>query len=248
MWPIPALEHKFVSVLFSPQALVCCWIESFVALRYTPAGHSGRAVQNRQLILRAYKRYPLDNLELANFTLFNPTIIKKYISSFLNEHNLQDAFVAFSLHGPAVTEQFIAMPTSTPHRTDFKIVGNARSILWEYRYLYPHENGQFMFYVYTVPRSLILQYQLLAIGAQCNLITVSTHTTSLLSAYQYMFGSAFRRSQLAVDMKRCNNAIETLISTDAINRMVTVGTDINVAQERLYLAAAVGLLCSERIV
>ena len=232
MWPIPALEHKLVSVDFSDQALVCSWIEKT---------NNGTA----PLLLRAYKRFPLTNLELENLVLFNPTIIKKYMCSFLEEHNLADAFIAFIVHGPTIAEQFVAMPTSTPHYTDFGI-GNNRSLLWEYRYLYPNDHGQFVFYVYTVPRSLILQYQLLAIAAQCNLITMTTRTMALLSAYKNIFGIAFRHSQLAVDMMRCNNNIADLITADTLNRMVSVTAD-KVVSERLYCAAASGLFSSERI-
>lgn len=234
MWPIPALEHKIVSVSFAPDAVVCSWIEK---------AKNGTA----PLIMRAYKRYPLTNLELTNLVLFNPTVIKQHITSFLHMHNLTDAFVAFIVHGPSVVEQFVAMPTSTPHRTDFAISSTARSVLWEYRYLYPNDHGQFVFYVYTVPRSLVLQYQLLAIAAQCNLITITTQTMALLSAYKNIFGAAaFRRSQLAVDMMRCNNNIGDLITVDAVRRMVS-GTASIAITDRLYSSAAVGLFCSEKL-
>ena len=233
MWPIPALDHKLVCVLFTPEAMVCSWIEK-----------TNNATA--PLLLRAYKHYPLNNLELEHLTLFNPTVIKNYITSFLQQHNLADAFIAFIVHGPGVTEQFVAMPTSTPHRTDFGISSNSRSLLWEYRYLYPNDHGQFVFYVYSIARSLVLQYQLLAIAAQCNVITITTQTMALLSAYKNIFGPAFRRSQLAVDMMRCNNAIEELIAVDTLNRMIS-GTGTIVGRERLYVAAAAGLFCSERL-
>lgn len=240
MWPIPALVHKFVAISFTPDVLTCCWLEK---------------VQNgtAPLAVRAYKSYPLNNLELEHLILYNPTLIKKYITSFLQEHDLTDAFVAFTLQGAAVTEQFVAMPTSTPHRTDFN-VANARNMLWEYRYIYPNHDGQFVFYVYSVPRSVVLQYKLLAIAAQCNLITMTTQTMALLSAYQHLFGSAFRRSQLAVDMMRCNNNISEIITMDAVRRMVNIGTlgladlpDVALAKSgRLHCASAAGLFCSER--
>jgi len=233
MWPIPALEHTIVSVSFSPDAIACSWIEK---------AKNGTA----PLIMRAYKRYPLTNLELTNLVLFNPTVIKKCITSFLHEHNLAHAFIGFILHGPTISEQFVAMPTSTPHRTDFAISNSARSLVWEYRYLYPNDHGQFVFYVYTVPRYLILQYQLLAIAAQCNLITMTTQTMALLSAYKNIFGTAFRRSQLAVDMMRYNNNIGDIITVDALRCMVS-GTASIAITDRLYCAATVGLFCSEKI-
>ena len=231
MWPIPALEQKFVTVLFSPEAVVCSWIE---------ADHGVNA-----LTLRAYKRYPLNNLELTHLTLFNPVLIKKYISSFLQQHNLVNAFVIFILHGPSLVEQFIAMPTSTPHRADFGIANNA-SVLWEYRYVYSNDQGQYVFYVYSVPQSLILQYKLLAIATQCNLITITTQTMALLSAYKNIFGAAYRRSQLAVDMMRCNNNVIEIITADALRRMVSGTSSIETADYLSYAAAA-GAFCSERL-
>jgi hypothetical protein len=233
MWPIPALAHKFVAVFFTPDVLTCYWIEQ-------------TKNSTAKLVLRAYKSYPLNNLELVNLTLFNPTIIKKHITFFLSEHNLQDAFVAFVLHGPAVIEQFVAMPTSTPHRTDF-MISNSANMMWEYRYIYPNDDGQFVFYVYSVPRYVLLQYKLLAITAQCNLITMTTETMALLSAYQHMFGSAFRRSQLAVDMMQCNNNIADIITMDALRRMVDVSALNGVKSDYLQCMAAAGLFCSERL-
>ena len=222
---------KLVSIDFSPEAVVCSWIS--------------HATKDRP-VLRAYKRFELNNLELEKLIIFNPTIIKKYMCSFLEEHNLSNAFIAFILHGPMITEQFVAMPTSTPHYTDFGIAQKTRNVLWEYRYLYPNDHGQFVFYVYSVPRSLVLQYQLLAVAARCNLITMTTRTMMLLSAYKNIFGVAFRRSQLAVDMMRCNNNIADLITVDTLNRIMNCAGFCN-SSERLYCAAASGLFYSERL-
>jgi hypothetical protein len=250
---MPAIAHKFVTIIFTEDSLSCCWLESSFAKATKDTAEHGVA----PLVLRAYKQYPLNNLELAHLTLFNPTVIKKHITSFLCEHNLQDAFVAFALHGPVVHEQFVTLPTSTPHYTDFNSAQNNRNVVYEYRYLYPHHNGQFVFYVYSVPRSVVLQYQLLAVAAQCNLITITTQTMALLSAYQHMFGSAFRRTQLAVDMMRCNNNIGDLITVDAIKRMVDMSLPaealakegaVNVSQDDyLRCAVAAGLFWSERL-
>jgi hypothetical protein len=231
MWPMPALAHKFVSVIFTPDLITCCWLE--------------KTEKDKQLVVHAYKNYPLDNFELANLILFNPTVIKEHITSFLSEHNLQDTFVAFALDGPAVHEEFVTLPTSTPHRTDFTIL-NSANVLWEYRYVYPNDDGQFVFYVYSVPRFVVLQYELLAVVAQCNLITMTTQTMALLSAYQHMFGSAFRRSQLAIDMMECNNNIGDIITADAVKRMVNMSAIQAFNDDYLKCAAAAGLFCSER--
>ncbi len=227
MWPIPSLEHEVVSISFSPENMTCCWIQK-----------TNMAIARAPLLMKAYKRYSLHNLELHKLIPFNPTRIKKYISSFLYEHNLQNAFITFCLDG--IAEKCVVLPTSTPHRADFDIK-NVSSMQWEYRYLYPNHDGQHVFYVYAVPRSLILQYKLLAIAAQCNLVTMTTQTVALLDAYKHIFGTAFRKSQLAVDMMRHDNVIADLISVDAIRRMIVVPSHINLNEEKNFIATACGL-------
>ncbi len=239
MWPFPAIAHKFVAIIFTEESLSCYWLDSSARPECSEGVY-------RRVTLRAYKNYPLNNLELTNLTLFNPTVIKQYIISFLCEHKLQDAFVAFTLHGPAVHEQFVTLPTSTPQHTDFNSARNTRNVVCDYRYLYPNHNGQFVFYVYSVPRSVVLQYELLAIAAQCNVITITTQTMALLSVYQHMFGSAFRRTQLAVDMIRCNNNISDLITVDALKRVVDISAVKLSKDDYLQCIAAAGLFWSER--
>jgi hypothetical protein len=232
MWPLPALKHEFVTISFSPNSITCSWVQK------TKTGAAS-------LVLRAHKRYVLNNLELHHLIPFNPTIIKKYITSFLCEHDLSDAFIAFCLQGLGITEHFIAMPTSTPHRTDFAIA-NTSSVQWEYRYLYPNHDGQYVFYAYAVPRALILQYQLLAMSMQCNLIAITTQTAALLDAYKNIFGIAFRKSQLAIDMMRYENNIHAFISDDAVRRMVSLSGSVT-KEDYAAIAAACGVFCGEKM-
>ena len=232
MWPIPSLDHNIVTISFSSDNLVCSWIQK------TKTGTA-------PLRLCAYQRYQLTHLELANLILFNPTTIKKYITFFLQKHNLYDAFIVCSFEGAVIAETFIAMPTATPHRADFGIPISSNTA-WEYRYMYPNDHSQHVFYIYTMPRLLVLQYQLLAITMRCNVITMTTKTMALFYAYKTIFGAAFRKSQLAVDMMRHHNNIEDLISLDALRRMISMPLEINVKDEKSFIATAVGLFCAER--
>ena len=230
MWPIPRLNNEFVSIFFDSNTLVCCWIQ-----RITTA--------SAPLILRAYRRYPLNSFESLHLIPFNPTKIKKYIHSFLSQHKLHNAFITFCLDG--ITEKYVTLPTSTPHRSDFEMP-TASNMQWEYRYLYPDHEGQYIFYTYTVTRSLLLQYELLAIGLQCNLISITTKNIALLNAYKNIFGIAFRRSQLAIDMMRYDNNIELLISINSLRRMISIDMIGDAQDEKLFIAAACGLFYSER--
>lgn len=227
MWPIPPLEHELVSISFSSDAIICSWIQK-------------TKTASAPLILRAYQHYSLHNLECVRLIPFNFIEIKKHIHFFLSRYGLQNAFIVFCLDG--IAEKYVTLPTSTPHRTDFDMPKN-NSIQWEYRYLYSDHDGQHIFYVYTVPQSLILQYKLLAIALQCNLIGITTKTAALLDAYKHIFGTAFRKSQLAVDMMRHDNDIRALITDDAVRRMVSFSSDV-IKGEYSTIAAACGMFCA----
>src|SRR5437762_1283274 len=108
MWPIPVCEHEYVSISFFSDSIVCSWIQKT---------NNGLA----PLVLRAYERYPLNNGELVHGAVFNPTTIKNCIAAFLHKHDKEDALVVFSLDASDGMEQFIALPTSTPHRADFGV-------------------------------------------------------------------------------------------------------------------------------
>lgn len=230
MWPIPTLKNEFVSVFFSSHTIACSWIQK-------------TATGSAPFVLRAYQRYPLDNLESVHLIPFNPTKIKKYISSFLSEHQLHNAFITFCLDG--VAEKYCMLSSSAPHRADFAIADGS-NLQWEYRYLYPHHDGHYIFYTYAISRSLILQYELLAIGLRCNLVGITTKTMALLDAYKNVFGPVFRKSQLAVDMMRYDNNVEDLVSIDALRRMIHSDNHVAFENEKLFIAAACGLFCSER--
>jgi hypothetical protein len=233
MWILPTVEHKLVSVILSDSAVICCWLER---------AEKGSA----PLLLRAYKRYDLTAYELLHLMLFNPTVIAHHISSFLHSYALKNAFVVYIFDGKELHEKYVAMPTSTPQAADFGIAYDSNA-LSEYRYLYADDVGQHLFYVYTMPRTLLLQYQLCAIATDCNLITMTTKTMMLLEFYKKVFGVAFRRSQFGIDMMRCNNNIERLIAVDTLSRIVAgVTADMN-RQDRVWCAAIAGALCAERI-
>jgi len=227
MWPIPSLENELITISFSPNNLVLSYIQK---TNSAPTPY----------LLRAYKNVALHDLELENLILYNPSKIKEIISEFLTTHQKQNSFVAFSLQGPAITERLISSPTSTLNEARFN-VQNTGFIERGYHYMYPHDNGTFVFYTYAVPRSLLLQYQLLAIAAHLNLTTITTQRMALLNIYKYIFGPAFRCTQLAIDMHLHNNMIEQLITKEGLRRIIKMEPSIKTNDEFLHLATACGL-------
>lgn len=233
MWPIPTLERELCTISLSADSIACSWVQKT---------DKGRA----PLFVHAYQRHNFDVAEFERNVLFNPTVIKRQIVSFLREYNKNNAFVTMSLDGVAVIERFVALSSSTAHLADFSFAQSSNNV-WGYRYLYPNDHGQFIFYVYSVPRSLILQCQLIVSSVSCNLITLTTKNMALFNAYKYLFGAAFRTSQLAIDMIRHNNEMDKLIAVDVLKRIVQTH-QVDIAQERLYIAQACGLFCDERII
>jgi len=232
MWPLPPLDKQFVAITIQPHHLTCSWIQP--SHKKTP------------LLLRAYKRFNLQNLELEKLTLFNPTRIKQCITTFLTTHQLDNAFIAYSLSGPTITEQFISLQTASPTPDNFP-AQKTKNYLWGYEYIYPRDH-QFIFYVYRISRTTLLQYKLLAITAHLNVTAIIPQRSVLLSLYKFLYGKTFRQAQLAIDMIRHHNMIEYLFTPDLLARIISISPPIqNITEEMPYLLTACGLFVSEGI-
>lgn len=223
---------KLITIVFTPHNLICAWIEP-------SHGHT-------PLILRAYERFPCVNLELEHSILFNPSIIKKYITQFIHRHALEKAYVSFSIAGPSCKEYVMKHHHASPHFAEFNLEKQPHWY-WEYRYLYPHDDGTFMFYVCGLPAPIILQYQLLAHALHLNLITLTTRSMSLFTLYRFMYGAAFRKGQLAVHMAQREQNPERLFSQDSLHRILTMPSSFPIEKEKefSFLLHACGLFVTE---
>lgn len=229
---IPPLHSELVSIIFQPHQLTLSQIQ---------ASH-----KKVQLDLCAYQQISLNDLELEKLIIYNPTRIKNYISTFLTKHKIKNAFVLFALSGFGLFERYVALSTPNAQPKDFKI-SELQQLNWEYTYVYPTDNAQSMYYVCGLPNKLLLQYQLLAITTRLNLLKITTKRMALHSIYKYMYGTAFRRSQLAIDMLRHNNMIEYLFSQDTLSRVVHIPTriDVDKKMEIMNILSACGLITSD---
>lgn len=225
MWPIPLLKNEFVTISFSDNNLILTWLHK---------------TTDQKIQVQAHQHIVYDNFELENLVPFNPTEIKKDINAFFSRYSLHNSFTSLILESSSISEPYVSFPTSAPKKEDFGIPPS-RSILWNYHYLYQNDEGQFVFYVYKIPRSLILQYSLLAIATKSNVIMMTTQTIALLEYYKHSVGQAFRHSKLAVDMMNQNNNIHKLVSTDTLHKLLTIPPYIDSEKELPYLAASYGL-------
>ena len=227
MWPLPTLQNDIITISFSPDNLVCSWIQ--------------KTDNQSRIEIKAYQRTTLEHLELEKLILFNPTHIKNIITTFTSKLNKNNAFIAFSLHGLSIVEEYITLASSTPKREDFGIPHSSNR-LWNYQYLYQNDKGQFVFYLYKVPRSLLLQYKLLAIATKSNLITITTQNIALLQCYKNI---ALRQSTFAVAMMQHHNNLELLISSEIMQQVMTIPSNICIKEELPYLATSYGLFISQ---
>ncbi len=211
---IPRLHNELVSIIFQPHQITL--------------SHIQHTKNNAQLTLHAYKQIPLNDLELEKLIIYNPTKIKTYITNFLSIHNINNAFVLFALSGPGVFERYVPLSTTHVQPNDFNAIAELKKLYWEYKYVYPSDNAQSMYYVCGITPHMLLQYQLLAVSAQLNVLKITTKRMALHNIYKYMYGTAFRQSQFAIDMLQHNNMIEYIFSPDTFGRIVHIPAHITV--------------------
>ena len=231
VWPLPSVENHLITFSFSSHALVCVWLEK---TKKIPC-----------MKLNAYEKHDLLNNEIIEGVLYNPTHILNIINNFLHKYHKNNAFVNFTLAPECLTEYFVPMPISTPKKSDFNM-HNANFFLEGYRYLYQDDEGQYIFYTYSLSRALLLQYQLLAIHAQLNMLSVIPKTIALIGTYKTIFGAAFRASQFSLDMMQHNNNLETYITKDILQRIISLSPHNIMPAECINLAPACGLITFER--
>lgn len=228
MWPLPKLRNDIVSLSFTPSHVTCSWIKPTRA-----------AAAPYELI--AHERIPLNNLELNQLIVFNPTSLQKKISAFVDKHNLHNASAAIALTGPQLVESIVQLHTTTPTRSDFR-APKLKSMVWDFRYLHPHEDGTNAFYVCGIPQRLLFQYKLFAMQLPLHVLQITTQQMALLRLYRHVHGSAFRPAQLARDMARTNNQLHDCITQEIMRRVVYARTpSLNTQEELPSVATTVGL-------
>jgi hypothetical protein len=204
-----------VTILCSPQHLIACHISS----------HYSR------LQLHSFTKIPLDYLELEKLVVFNPTRMSYHVDTFINSRKLGHMPLFMGLYGPAIKERCINTTIAHPEIHQLPI-SHAPHWKWEYCYLYPHDHSYY-FYLCGIPRGLILQFQLLALRQNWNLHYLTSERMALLQLYKYLFGQAFRPTQLGLHMQQRNNNIDALFSRDDLARIITIPSHITIDEHDL---------------
>lgn len=231
MRTLPHLTDEIVTIGCTPNTLALAWIT-----------RSGKRIPT----LMAYHTLSFQHLQLHNAQLFNPTALSSHITDFLAQHKLSNAFIGIWLNGPAIKQQLITCSHAEPTAQELGIVDSHR-YQWDYQYLYPTDDGRFVFYVTSIAKELIFQYQLLAITAHLHLITLTTYQIALLHLYRFIQGKTFRHSKLAYDITGKNNQLDLLFTPESITRTIAIHptVQLDMATELPILLGMAGLFIME---
>ncbi len=104
------------------------------------------------------------------------------------------------------------------------------------------------FYICSITKPLLFQYQLLGITTQLPLQTITTQGLALLRAYRFIFGSAFRPAQLAMALTTCDTTIEQLLSRDDLGRLCILPSAQSISDADIIpLLTSCGLFANELV-
>lgn len=199
-----------LTLLCSPRYLIACHISP----------------HNTRLQLHSFTKIPLEHLEFEKLIVFNPTRIALLIENLIKSLNLAHLPLFVGLYGPTIKNSFANLPTAHPTIQQLPI-SHTPHWQWEYAYLYPHDHSYY-FYICGIPRELIFQCQLLALKYNWKLNYLTSERMALLQLYKYLFGHAFRPTQLGIHMQQKNNNVDALFSRDDLSRIITIPSHISV--------------------
>ena len=231
MWWIPPITNELVVVAVHTTHIACIWIKRVGGTRFS---------------VRAYRSYQCSRHEVGRGVLFNPMWVRTKIVSFLSGYKLRDAFIAFMPDSSSAPHGFVSCDSAHPGEQQFA-VHRVRHTVYAHHYLYPDDCNRFTFYWYRIPHTLVVQYQLIAVGGALNCVRITPRFCALLSAYRAVHGAAFRPSQLAVDLPKNGNRISAWFTRDIINRFIQADDAIGKDRGALIdVVAACGIASLEK--
>ena len=222
-------SRNLFAYTFTPRTITGCWLSS------SPGTTSFK--------VHSYHKKTIDHLELEHLYIFNPTRIAPLLTSWYHATK-QTMPIACALVGPSVQEQIIPLTTAHPTPDQLPII-IAPHLQWEYTYLYSYDMAHY-FYLCGITKPLLFQYQLLGITTQLPFTTITTQGLALLTAYRFIFGTAFRPAQLAMALTKCDTSIEQLFSRDDLERLCILSPHIDATErDAIPLLTSCGLFANE---
>ncbi len=216
--------HNALAVILSPRAVIGAYLSS------NPS--------SSQLNLHRLHYKKLDHLELEKLILFNSATIGSTLSSW-QQQSETSAPLLCALQGP-LQEQLVMLHNAHPTENQLPI-SHAPHWEWQYTYLYSLDH-QHCFYLCGIKKTMIFQYQLMAITHGLTLNLLTTERMALLHCYRLLNGAAYRATQLANAMSAQHNRIEQLFFKEDLPRILQIPPHITITDEMILpLLTACGL-------
>jgi hypothetical protein len=224
---LPPIDNYHVVVAPHTTFLACIWIQ--------PGVHS-------LFSIAAYKQYVCTHFQIGRGIIFNPTWMQQVINDFLSRYSLQSAYISFIpdytsvLHGFVAKQQLLSPDTV---REAYKL----RHVVSGSDYLYMDEKHNHVYYWYQISHALLLQYQCVIVMGRLNCVRITPRFCALLHAYRAIQGSAFRRTQLGIDLCKYDNRLSRYFRNDIVRRLISVQDNLALTEEhtRLDVIAAAGI-------
>lgn len=223
-------SRHIVGIAFDQNQITCSWIEH-------PSSHKDN------FNLKAYNVYPLEHYEYKQAYINNITLLKKYIASFLKQHNLQHSFIIISLKGPGLSEKIISISTETPNENHLYGTSNdatQKKLVWDYLLLsYNQSTRKYHYYLCGITREQLFQQQLLALMASYNCITIIPHRAALLQACQHLYQNQWKTTTIN-NHASLQNFIHYCTDQCDVDALLD-GAQATDQKEKTYLLESLGL-------
>jgi hypothetical protein len=215
MWQMPQKPINQIVITIEHGNLSCAWIHY---------------ISNTIPALKSHTTGPLDTLCY--------TSLVGLIQKFVTQHSLKNCFVTFALGSPFIYEEFIRLPAKHPTIEDFKSLHLQKKIV-DYRYVHTFDDGDSLFYLCAIAPNQLFLLELVCKKVGIHLLHATSSYMALVSAYKKIFGSAYRQTQLALDLIRTNYHIDTILVKENLSQLLKT-TSCTPSPEKKLLAVVIG--------
>lgn len=202
MWPKSAQTHNLVALIVGPHSFSCALL--------VPSNKGA-------LLLAAHENHALECI--------NAPALRQHTKEFVARYQLKNSFFSIALTAPLIHEELTRLSKASPHPADFS-PASLHHLLWDYQYLHGLDDGNHVFYVKGIKKSVLFEYELLARHTELVLTMVTSTYTAQLNAYARIYGKAFRQSQRALDLIKHNYKISESLNTQTVSQLLKMSSAI----------------------
>ncbi|HXW86237.1 MAG TPA: hypothetical protein VEK38_02740 [Candidatus Bathyarchaeia archaeon] len=188
MWLKKSYRQSHLIALVDPPKLYIYW--------FAPLSQ-----KNTLFTLRAHHTYTIPGLDHAPYMLSNSTSMVKAIHHFLKLYQPKTTSFSFIMTPPTLFEFFVTSAKTHPDDSDM-LIHFPPGIIGQYHYICPTIDDTSLFYLCGIPPYLRAQYQMCALQAHINIVSLCPYSLGFFHTYRHIQGPAFRPSKLSADIEQ----------------------------------------------